>query len=347
MNVIFKREDFTLCDVPVPKGYPQSQTHSGVAYHNGNYYMVTSPYPNYKRNKVCLYTMAAIRKLTKNHYGVIKLGEFYENPCLYVNSQSSDLPPVSFRMMTSGALMENPEKLYGLPTFNSDPDIFIDDDNIYVLNRSVIRTELLVGGGYRSVIKLYLLNGKDVNGRFSLDECCILKCGNKTIISPCLQKIGEKYVLMYLDTNSYNDGSTYKGLFCQFSDSLKGFQEEGIIKTINVDAGSYVPWHMSLFKYQEKLYSIIACVKKGIGHRCWQMLAEFNDNLSELKIYQTPLRDFASYRGAACVTETGRFVLYNTTVHEKIKGSKSVDGRDVIMAKMPFDELINSLKTVE
>ncbi len=166
MNVIFKREDFTLCDVPVPKGYPQSQTHSGVAYHNGKYYLVTSPYPNYKRNKFYLYAKAAIRKLTKSHYGVIKPGDFYENPCLYVNSQTSDMPPVSFRMMTTGALMENPEELYGLPTFNSDPDIFIDDDNIIILNRPVIRTELLAGGGYRSVIKLYLLRGKDINGHF-------------------------------------------------------------------------------------------------------------------------------------------------------------------------------------
>ena len=86
---------------------------------------------------------------------------------------------------------------------------------------------------------------------------------------------------------------------------------------------------------------------KGIGHRCWQMLGEFDDDLTYLKIYRTPLTDYASYRGAACVTDSGLFVLYSTTVHEKIKGSKSVDGRDVIMAKMPFNELLRMLKERE
>ena len=31
----FKKEDFILCDVPVPEGYPQSQTHAGIAVYNG------------------------------------------------------------------------------------------------------------------------------------------------------------------------------------------------------------------------------------------------------------------------------------------------------------------------
>ena len=77
------------------------------------------------------------------------------------------------------------------------------------------------------------------------------------------------------------------------------------------------------------------------------MLGEFNQDLSCLKIYQTPLTDYSSYRGAACVNKNGEFVLYNTTVHEKIAGSKSVDGRDVIMAHMQFDKLLGIIREYE
>lgn len=342
---IFKKSDFALCDVPVPKGYLQSQTHSGVAFHNGKCYLVTSPYPNVKCSKMVAYAKVAVKKLTNGHLCNTKPADYYENPCLYVGKQKSDSPAVAFRLMTKGALMENPEELYGLPTFNSDPDILIDDNDIVVLNRPVIRKELIEGGGYRAEVKVFLLRGKDINNRFSLEECFVLKnAGKNNIISPCLTKNDGKYVFAYLDTNSYNDGKTFNGLFLQISDSLKGLQADDNIHFVNVDSGDYLPWHMSLFNYQGKLFSIIACVKKGIGHRCWQMLGVFNDDLSELKIYQTPLTDYASYRGAACVTESGLFVLYNTTVHEKIKGGKSVDGREVIMAQMPFERLIKSLK---
>ena len=42
---VFQKADFTLCDVPVPKGYPQSQTHAGVAFFENKYYLTTSPFP--------------------------------------------------------------------------------------------------------------------------------------------------------------------------------------------------------------------------------------------------------------------------------------------------------------
>lgn len=344
MNVVFKREDFTLCEVPVPQGYPQSQTHSGIAFNDGCYYLVTSPYPNVKKNTFVTYFRVALRKLTNGRVCNSIPADYYENPCLYVSEKNPEEPAISFRLMTRGALMENPEEYYGLPSFNSDPDILIDNNDIIVLNRPVIRTELLKNGGYRAEVRLYYFRGKDINGYFSLEECSLLKREQKNIVSPCLQKYKGKYVLMYLDSNSYNDGKSFKGLFYQMSDSLRGLQSDEDVKQIKVDAGGYVPWHMSLFKYKGRLYTIMACVEKGIGHRCWQMLGEFNVDLTNLKIYQTPLTDYASYRSAACVTDTGLFVLYNTTVQEKIKGSKSVDGRDVIMAKMPFDELLGLLK---
>ena len=74
------------------------------------------------------------------------------------------------------------------------------------------------------------------------------------------------------------------------------------------------------------------------------MFGEFDESLDNFTIYQKPLTNLNSYRGAACVREDGLFVLYSTTVHEKIKGSKSVDGRDIIMSSMPFNLLISELR---
>ena len=347
MNTVFNRTDFTLCDVPVPKGYPQSQTHAGIALLNGSYILVTSPYPNIKYKKIILYLRVLVRKLTKGLFFNSPDGEYYENPCIYLGCSDNSEPPTTFNLMHQKPLMDTPESLFELPTFNSDPDIFVEDDDIYIMNRSVFRTELIKGSGYKATIKLYLIRGKVINKHFSLEETYILKSGFTAIISPCLIKIKEKYVLVYLDTNSYNDGSTFKGIYIQTADSLRGLQCNTATRKINLVSGDYLPWHMSLFEYKHRIYSIVACVKKGHPNRCWQMLGEFDKNLSVLKIYQTPLTDYASYRGAACVTDKDELILYSTTVHEKVKGSKSVDGRDVVMAHMPFEEIINLLKADE
>lgn len=338
---IFKKSDFSLCYVPVPKGYPQSQTHSGIIIHKGNYYLVTSPYPNVRYNKCVVYLRVAIRKISGGLLFNTPAPDYYENPCIYIGEHNNGNPPISFNIMAKRALMENPENLYDLPTFNSDPDISIDGEDIIVLNRAVYRTEIVKGGGYKAKIKLFLLRGRDDNKHFSLEECFVLKRGDKNIISPCLIRMKKKYLFVYLDTNSYNDGLTFNGLYYQIADSLKGLQSDDSIQRINVFSGDFLPWHMSLFEYKDRLYTIIACVKKGLKHRCWQLLGEFNANMTELFVYPIPLTDYSSYRSAACVTESGEFVLYNTTVHEKIRGSKAVDGRDIIMSHMPFDELLS------
>ena len=75
------------------------------------------------------------------------------------------------------------------------------------------------------------------------------------------------------------------------------------------------------------------------------MFGEFNEDLTELVIYPTPLTDYNSYRGAAVVRDDGVFVLYSTVLWEHIKGSKSVDGRDVILAQCAFSDLLNRIKS--
>lgn len=340
MNVVFSRKDFDLCHVPVPKGYPQSQTHVGVFPTNRMLLLTSSPFPAVKRSKIANYVRIALRKLSCGLLCNEQKAETYENPCLYKSDDG-----ITFGLMQSRPLMEVPDAYYGLPSFNSDPDIYVEGDKIYVLNRAIFRTKL-TPGLHRDeyMIRLYLIKGELDKGRFKYISTNLLNESTELSVSPCICKYQGKYILMKLYTNCYNDGENFEGLRYVKSETICGLKNTDNWVTIKVEAGNYLPWHISVFRREERLYAIVACIERGIGHRCWQMFGEFNDDLTELFIYQTPLTDYKSYRGSAYVKESGEFVLYNTTVHEKIKGSKSVDGRDVIVAHMPFEELLSKLK---
>ena len=339
MNVIFKRNDFALCKVPVPKGYPQSQTHCGIAYSDGSYYMTTSPYPNPIMPQWFRYIAAALKKITFGKVNYLYLGEDFENPMLYEAVKYTEKQiPIGFKLVKGSPLMQKPNDKYGTGSFCSDPDLSIDSKKLYVLNRSTVRGN----AEHKGETAVHLIKGIVENGRFVAEK-------NEPLFyegykSPCLSKIGNTYYYFCLDTNSYNTGEPCKALFVKESVDMVHWSEA---KSISINNGIYEPWHMSVFKNGGKLYAIIACVKRGVGHRCWQMLGEFNETLSGLKIYQSPLTDYKSYRGSALVRDDGEFILYNTTVREKVKGGKSVDGREVMMAHMPFDELVMKLKENE
>lgn len=345
INPIFKKEDFTLCDVPVPNGYPQSQTHAGIACHNGFYYLTTSPYPSIKRGKLMAYLRAAINKLTFFKFLDNRDSDLFENPCIYVGCNNGSNPPTHFVPLTNNPLMQTPDSFYELPSFNSDPDIFIEDDLVYVLNRTVHR-RLNNQGKIGFDCRLFLIKGKLVDGKYRYMGTKVLldgvSCG-----SPSLLKCSDGYVMFSVSSSCYNDGSTKFSLSKMCSETIDGFNNDNEWDNVDVEIEGYTPWHMSVFSYKNDNYAIVACVKHGEKQRCWQMLGKFNKDLSKLKIFKKPLTDYNSYRGAACVDEKGEFILYNTTVHERIKGSKAVDGRDVIMAHGQFDEVLKRVNNNE
>lgn len=349
MSIIFSKKDFSLCHVPVPEGYPQSQTHSGIAIYGGRFFLTTSPYPLFKDKRWKIYTKAIIRKLTRGKLFKAKKAEIFENPCVYVSKDANTPPPTRFQLMQERPLMETPDYYYGLPAFNSDPDVFVEDGKLHILNRPVYRTKLCPGqplNKYEN--RIYLISGEIEGERFKLERILRLQSSeDRMMASPCLIKYGGKYYLLALESNSYNDGKSFLGLFSTSSTSIEGLKDNTQWTPIATQTADMLPWHMSVFLYEGHLFSIVACIKRGERGRCWQMLGEFNDSLSSMKIYQTPLTDYKSYRGAACVTPEGDFVLYSTTVHEYIKGSTAVDGRDVIMAHAPFKEVLETLKKNE
>ncbi len=348
MKTIFAKEQFKLCIVPVPSDYPQSQTHCGVAEVDGKIVMTTSPYPAIKYSRFLLLCIVFISKLRKI-IGLKKIvnAESYENPCIYI-SEKKDNESTRFKLMQERPLMECPDPYYGYPAFNSDPDVFAEDQTVYVLNRAVYRTK--VGKKREDIkynIRLYLITGIVDGDKFRLQNIELLRDDfERKIISPCLTKYKGRYVLFELETESYNDGKTFEGLFYQSFDNIEKVTEDVEWKKIEVESDDYLPWHMSVFSNEGLLYAVVACIKIGTGHRCYQMLGRFSEDLKVLKIYKTPLTDYMSYRSSAIVKDE-QFLLYNAVVREKIKGSKSVDGRDILMAKMNFSLLIQTLESAE
>lgn len=339
MTTIFSKEDFKLCDVPVPSGYPQSQTHCSISIKNDNFYLSTSPYPA-RMKKYLIYFRAIIRKLSFKLLCNELRAECYENPCIYKAQGDSMNTPIKFVPMNLKPLMDTPDPCYGYPAFNSDPELLIEGEKIYIINRSTYRKEK----GY--VNRLYLIEGVDDNNWFKLLSIKLLIEEQRAFMSPCVIKHNNQYIMTYLDTNSYNDGKTYRGMYYTRLDSLAQLASVKIWNKIDVNFDEYLPWHMSLFSESGRIYAIVACTKKGETRKCWQMLGEFTDDLSSLRIYKTPLTDYNSYRSSAIVHD-GNFILYNATVDEKIPGGKSVDGREIIVAEMPFEEVLSRLKRYE
>jgi hypothetical protein len=354
---IFRKEDFTLCDAPVPEGYPQSQSHTGIAFiptklGGYQYWLVSSPFPNKKQPRLILYFKIKTHRFLSKYFKEVKgsvgksspAGEDFENPLLFFANESLDgSPPTSFIPFIGNPLMEKPVDLYGGGTFCSDPDIFVEDNNVYILNRESYRRYYYAEtNSYDSFLRINLIKGKIENNVFTIKEIDTKFTDKENAASPCLIKHKDKYHYLYLVTNSYNDGSDCEKLVIRSDNSIEGNFD--FRKTVNMDKGKFEPWHLSVFLYNDKLYTIITCILKGKKGRCYQMLGEFDDSLDNVKIYQKPLTNINSYRGSACVNDDGVFVLYSTTVHTKFNGSKSVDGRDIILAKLPFDLLMNKLK---
>lgn len=346
-NCIFKREDFLLCDVPVPKGYHQSQTHAGVAYNDGAFYLTTSPYPSYTTPLWLVYLQVVLRKVSFGYLCKPYIAEQWENPCLYVGNIHDNVYPNKFDLLQETPLMSTPEPVYGLPAYNSDPDLFVDDNLIHVLNRAVYRIALNnTSHTYDYVSRIYHIYGNIEHSRFKHQGTELLFETPRNMISPCLIKYQGDYIMTELETNSYNDGISFDGLYIAHTSSIDGFKREIDWEPVLVESQGYLPWHMSLFENDNHLYAIVACVKKGEKRRCWQMFGEFSEDLKKLHIYQMPLTDYNSYRSSALVLN-GQFLLYNTVVHERVKGSKAIDGRDVLIANSSFECLLDSLKEGE
>ena len=354
MKSYFKHKDFLLCEVPVPKGYPQSQTHSGVSYSNGHFYLVTSPHPFlvskfFSKTKGGVLTKRLLQLVDKMIRAKQKWNraDLYENPCIYTGFlHDKEKYPIRFTPVEPFPLIDTPdnENIYA---FNSDPDVFIKGEMICVLNRpryvwykegmkNVKETiDLIMGKVNEKTGEIYdletFIHFKDISGG-----------------SPCISFFNNEFVLLkIIPFANWMTGVPARKGSVSFvkSSSIELIKDNENWEEITVNSpDDYYPYHFSVFQYKNTLYSIVTCIKKGIRQLCWNFLGEFSADLKNLYIYRLPLTDYSSYRSGACVVEDGEFVFYNTTVAEKIKGGKSVDGREIVMAHCSFEEMLIELK---
>lgn len=346
MNIIepiFRECDLKLCEVPVPKGYPQSQTHSGVIACNGRVYLTTSPYPQIHYSRWESYFRALALRLTKGGWPR-RYGDNCENPMLYWGEKGNDSPNL-FTPYKGNPFINIPPSLYGYPAFNSDPDIFQEGNNLYVINREYIRNYPPEGDIGDVLIRLDLVTFCITDNGAEYMSCQIIKEEHYPITSPCITKWNDMYRLLYVDTQSYNEAGSDCHLYYESSADIYGTFCNKI--EITIEGGDYVPWHLSLFQYMGRLYAVIACVYEGIPQRLYQMLGVFDEKLSRLMVFQRPLVSIPSYRGSAYVNDNGEFILYSTTDKYPVKGSKSVDGKDVVLAKMDFITLLKDISNDE
>lgn len=338
LKAVFPVDSLHICNLKVPDGYPQSQTHAGIAYIKEGvcgyqYWLVTSPYPNVKSGE----------------------GDQYENPLLYFgNSSQESQPPTDFIPYKYNPIVKRPKSYNNSSSYNSDPDILYDKHSIYILNRTYqMKFPIYENCKYtynklaicqlRALINRDSLTGFTIPREVAISDLLLHQeyTGTPTFISPSLVFINRYYRLFYLVTNTYNDGKETKQLVMLSDNNING--EYLTKKDIFMLKGNLEPWHMSVFKYKEKLYSIVCCTTGGRKKKCSQYLAEFDSALNTFTIYQRPLIDVPSYRGSAFVREDGMFILYSSIIY-KLPISNSVDGRDIVMVKMPFSELLNKIK---
>lgn len=341
MKTIFKKNDFRLCKLPVPPGYLYAQTHVGVGYSCSgiggcHWFLVSSPYPNPKRKTI----IRALRFVARHLFNIkTKSSDWYENPMFYY-SDSVEKTPTEFTAFPSNPLMDTPEDLYGCGAFNSDPDIYVEGDNIYVLNRPTWRKHSKEG----NVVlysKLYLIKIQYNGNIFTSSKPINLFDYPNANCSPSLTFFEGKFRIFSLLSNSYNTGEPCESVEMRSCIKIDGNYDDS--QLICVETKDYQPWHFSVFHYQTRLYSIVACTKGREPQRCYQMLGEFSDDLKRIHIYQMPLTDMKSYRGAAVVLPNGNFILYSSII-EPFKDSVSVDGRDIVVAESNFDIVLKTLK---
>ena len=123
--------------------------------------MTTSPFPNVKYGKCVTYLRIIIRKLSKGKLLNPVRADYYENPCLYVEENNHESYPKRFKLLCNHPLMECPDDYYGYPSYNSDPDIYIEDGNVYILNRSVFPTSndyTDPNNPYPAVVRIFLIS---------------------------------------------------------------------------------------------------------------------------------------------------------------------------------------------
>lgn len=268
----------------------------------------------------------------------------FENPCIY---RSDDSVTEDF---ATKFIPYNKNPLVGKPgepddlSFNADPDVITEDGVVHIINRPVINknTTTLEKDWYVDYFKttdfveftppvrIYggLFNGID----------------NLAIASPAIVFWNNNFRIYDLVTTSWNSVEGYcYGMRIMDSPTM-GLNSHSSYTFGRFYGYKLEPWHMSVFEYNGKLYSIVCAKTRGFnGADSGRIyLGIFDDTGTNLYIFRKPLTDFRTYRSDAYVRDDGVFVLYASMFDEPYGGINNA--RRILADAMDFEKLLSRVR---
>lgn len=265
----------------------------------------------------------------------------------YANERENGDAPINFTAFAGNPLQTPPSGGY-----NADVDIIYHNGNIYVTNRPVITTGnsqwvnvqkcVITDGAFTFEDPVTLYDNRQTPANFGFPSNYIT-----TLVSPAVVEFNNKIRFYQLATNVYNDLKPTKGLIIMEGNDLETPNGFSFLKYGSIYGTGLEPWHISVFPYGGKLYAVVCCV--DIDNSTAQVKRVFNylavsEDGENFRIFSRPLSNVLSYRSSACVTDTGLFVLYLATLNYFPIGSPALsDGRTVIMASKPFNDLLDEI----
>lgn len=312
-RIVLGSQKFTFCNIPVPAGYSQSQTHPSILYfpnkwHGYTHVLATTPYPK-----------ADIR---------------CENPCLYYAADENS--PTVFIPNQNNPIVPPPlEKT----AFNSDPCLYFENNRLYLLNRRCEQTPNL-----REIEVCYSDDGKN----FSKPETIITEsANNKELLSPSIIKYDNTKRIYFLN----GDSGIRKNGKCTGIDIYEGTSfEKADFKHINTgyflnsEETGIEPWHFDLFQHNNKLYMVL-CGRnkhqKGIRKQMNTYLA-VSDDYRNFFIFETPLvKLLKTYRPTAYLDEKKVLHLFFSIVG-RVAFDKS--DRTIALTSFDFEDLLKKIR---
>lgn len=306
---VFIKKNIRFCNVKVPNSYGQSQTHPSIVYiekgWNGfDHWLVTTPYPG--------------------------ANSAYENPCIYyANSSETGMPLYDFTPILNNPIQEQPKG-----GFNSDPDLFFENDTLYCFFRqSQSITNFVIKKSVDGQ------NWTEVKTLFKSTDIQNTAAGSQAI----LKEDGKYKMFCCASTAWITPNGIFKKFFIVESDKIDGpYKYIGDAGFNN--KGSIELWHFDIFDYQNTLYMVLCAVNNNGKSSSMSTYLAVSYDRKNFNIFPKPLfSDFCTYRPSFYINNKNKFVLYLST-NDTAASTYSVDGREIAVASMDFSDLLKTLK---
>ena len=318
---------FEYVELPSTGGVPNGVkdiTHPSVYYNkdgwNGyTHWMVATPYPQQE-------------PLT---------GEWYENPCIfYGNSNAWHKHPIAFTPLASNPIIGKPPSGY-----NSDPEIFVHENIMYVINR--IRS-----GSTGFVTAFQLVSSSD---GINWSEPEIIYGSQKLSNDVCPMYIFEDGKHRIYIAQMYMNPDT---MYWSRANHISIIESESIETPDFVDAGysaiEGLPnmWHSGIFTYNGKKFLVAGGSHDGhLNEVRGLCLGEQIEGTNDFKLYDKPIfSPNGTYRPFGFVDEEGTLVIYSSfhnsnmlkTVYENVQDFPT--GNFIAKIELNMDKLLKDIE---